>query len=108
MIKFDDIDWIQLDLNSARIQLTEMKPVVFIGNQHGFVWFREKSTVYSFGNNSFGQLAVSEPVESMEKLYKVSCPNDIKDICALNTFTAMITTDGDLYISGLFMVMLIN
>lgn len=105
MITFDECNWIQLDVKASGIELNpDNKPTVIMGKQHGFLWIKDKSIIYSFGNNIHGQLLVSETIDSLKALYKISCPTDVKDICALDTFTAIITTQGDLYFCGLFMV----
>jgi alpha-tubulin suppressor-like RCC1 family protein len=106
MVTFSEASWIQLDVKAAGVELNpEIKPTVVMGKNHGFLWIKEKSQTYSFGDNSYEQLGSDiENSASVNFLYKVSCPNGLSEICALDTFTAMLNTEGDVYITGLFMV----
>lgn len=104
MITFAESDWIELDLKTAGIDIN-IKPDIVMGKHHGFLWIKEKSLIYSFGDNSYGQLGdVGLNTDSVKTLHKVSSLVEVKEICALDTFTAMINAKGDLYVSGLFMV----
>jgi hypothetical protein len=106
MVELSDSIWIELDHKTAGIELNpEIKPALTMGKTHGFLWIKEKSLLYSFGDNSYGKLAHdADRSDSLNFLYKVSCPIDLKEICALDTYTAMLSSEGHLYVTGLFMV----
>jgi alpha-tubulin suppressor-like RCC1 family protein len=108
MVTFSEASRIQLDVKTAGIELNpEVKPAVVLGKSHGFLLMKEKSLLYSFGDNSYKQLGIDiESSASINCLYKVSCPNGLSEICALDTFTAMLNTKGEVYVTGLFMVSL--
>jgi alpha-tubulin suppressor-like RCC1 family protein len=100
------LDWIQLDTIAAKINLDPLvKPAVIVGKTHGFLWIKQKTMLFSFGDNQYGQLGTSGPtLDSLKTLYPVSCPIIPIEICVLDTFTAIITQEGDLFVTGLFMV----
>ena len=109
LITLNKFDWIQLDTIAAKINLDpQVKPTVIVGKNHGFLWIKQKTMLFSFGDNQYGQLGTScQTLYSLKTLYPVSCPIIPIEICVLDTFTAIITQEGDIFVTGLFMVKLL-
>ena len=107
LVSFDKSKWIHLQNKAAGIELNlNYKPTVILGEKHGYLWIKDKSLIYAFGDNSFNQMGIiseSDMNNSLGALHMVSFPIGTQNIYPFNTFTAIIA-NGDLYINGLFMV----